>query len=289
MGMSYPFFNLLRAEDITAIDAKARQVLTEVGISITSEKYRCILEQLGARVFHDTKMVRFDGSWLDRQLDKAPTSFTLYSRDNRNNILMEGKRVHFGNGGRAFRILDLMHGGYRETLLRDIANSAALVQNLDRIQVYIIACQAHDILPEFYHVHDFYHAFNNTTKHVMGGCDTMEGAKQMYELACIIARSAVTIARAPTRSLAAISTESKAPSDSCSAHRPNPLSRSVAVVVIKGPRSVAKDRASAAASARPRRRARTCANSPMTSTVVEAVISPDATASRRRRAGAVRG
>lgn len=187
MGMSYPYFNLLRAEDITAIDVKARQILTEVGISITSDKYRGILEQLGAQVYHDKQLVRFEGSWLDRQLDKAPSSFTLYSRDNRNNLLMGGQRVHFGNGGRAFRILDMMNDGYRETLLSDVANAAALVHNLDRIQVYIIACQAYDVEQEYYHVHDFYHAFNNTTKHVMGGCDTIEGARQMYELACIIA------------------------------------------------------------------------------------------------------
>ena len=187
MGMSYPLFYMLRSEDITAIDVKARQVLAEVGISITSEKYRSILQQAGARVYHDTGIVQFDGSWLDKQIDRAPSAFTLYSRDNRNNVLMGGKKVHFGNGGRAFRILDLISGGYRETLLRDIANSAALVQNLDRIQVYIFACQAYDIDPEYYLVHDFYHAFNNTTKHVMGGCDTLEGAKQMYELACIIA------------------------------------------------------------------------------------------------------
>ncbi len=187
MGMSYPLFSMLRSEDITAIDVKARQILAEVGISITSEKYRNILEQSGARVNHDKKAVQLDGSWLDRHLDLAPSTFVLYSRDNRNDVLMGSRKVHFGNGGRAFRILDLITGGYRETLLRDIANSAALVHYLDNIQIYIIACQAYDIEPEFYHVHDFYHAFNNTTKHVMGGCDTMEGAKQMYELACLIA------------------------------------------------------------------------------------------------------
>lgn len=187
MGVSFPLFHMLRADDITAIDVKARQILAEVGISINSEKYRNILEQSGARVNHDKRLVQLDGSWVDRYIDQAPSTFTLFSRDNRNDVLMGGERVHFGNGGRAFRILDMMSGGYRETLLRDIANSAALVQYLDRIQIYIIACQAYDIGPEYYHVHDFYHAFNNTTKHVMGGCDSMEGARQMYELACIIA------------------------------------------------------------------------------------------------------
>jgi len=36
-------------------------------------------------------------------------------------------------------------------------------------------------------LNDFYHAFNCTTKHVMGGCDNVKGVKQMWELASFIA------------------------------------------------------------------------------------------------------
>jgi trimethylamine--corrinoid protein Co-methyltransferase len=95
--------------------------------------------------------------------------------------------VHFANGGRAFRVLNMLNGKYRRTRLKDIVNTATLVQHLDNIRVYIIACQAHDLKPENYHLNDFYHAFNHTTKHVMGGCDNLAGAEQMWELACLIA------------------------------------------------------------------------------------------------------
>jgi trimethylamine--corrinoid protein Co-methyltransferase len=72
-------------------------------------------------------------------------------------------------------------------MLRDVANTATLVDHLDHIRLYIIACQVHDLEPENYHLNDFYHAFNHTTKHVMGGCDTLEGVRQMWELASLIA------------------------------------------------------------------------------------------------------
>ena len=78
-------------------------------------------------------------------------------------------------------------GGYRLTTLRDVANTAALVDHLDNIHSYIISCQAHDIKPINYHLLDFYYAFNHTTKHVMGGCDDLHGTKQMWKLASIIA------------------------------------------------------------------------------------------------------
>ena len=57
----------------------------------------------------------------------------------------------------------------------------------DNIKFYIIACQAHDVAAENYHLNDFYYAFNYTTKHVMGGCDRLEGARQVWELASALA------------------------------------------------------------------------------------------------------
>jgi len=72
-------------------------------------------------------------------------------------------------------------------MLRDVANTATLVDNLNQVSFYIIACQAHDIEPENYHLNDFFQAFNHTTKHVMGGCDNVEGAEQVWRLASVIA------------------------------------------------------------------------------------------------------
>jgi trimethylamine--corrinoid protein Co-methyltransferase len=95
--------------------------------------------------------------------------------------------AHFANGGRVFRILDMGTGGYRRTMLRDVANTAILVDHLDHIRFYIIACQAHDLDPQAYHLNDFFRAFYHTTKHVMGGCDSLQGATQMWELASFIA------------------------------------------------------------------------------------------------------
>jgi trimethylamine--corrinoid protein Co-methyltransferase len=83
--------------------------------------------------------------------------------------------------------MDMATGGSRRTMLRDVARTATLVDRLDNIRFYIIACQAHDIDAENYHLNDFYNSFNHTTKHVMGGCDHLQGAEQMWRLASIIA------------------------------------------------------------------------------------------------------
>ena len=187
MVMDLPYSASPAGADIEEIDRTGRRILERIGIRISDTHYLGILKKAGAQVDDEQQRVRFTGNWLDEIISRAPSRFTLHSRDGRNDLHLGEGRVHFANGGRVFRILDMRTGGYRLTLLRDVANTATLVQHLDLIRFYVIACQVHDVPPQYYHLNDFYHAFNRTTKHVMGGCDTLEGARQVWELASVIA------------------------------------------------------------------------------------------------------
>lgn len=187
MGTSLPFFRPLTDEDVRLIDRTGRRILERIGIKVDDLAWLERLEAAGARVDYDDRRIRFSGDWLDESLSHAPSRFTLYSRDGRNDLHLGEGNVYFANGGRAFRILDMGTGGYRRTMLRDVANTAILVDHLDYIRFYIIACQAHDLEPQTYHLNDFFRAFFHTTKHVMGGCDSQQGAAQMFDLASLIA------------------------------------------------------------------------------------------------------
>ncbi len=187
MGTNLPFYRLLTPQNVKQIDRTGRRILKEIGISISDSTFLDRLKAAGAQVDYDNQRVCFEGDWLDEVLGRAPSHFTLYSRDGQNDLQLGEGNAYFANGGRVFRILDMKTGGYRLTMLRDIANTATLVNSLEYIRFYIIACQAHDIKPVNYHLLDFYHAFNHTTKHVMGGCDNLRGVKQMWKLASIIA------------------------------------------------------------------------------------------------------
>ncbi len=187
MGTNLPFFKLLTADDLSRIDRTGRQILERVGMKVLDNAFLDRLRDAGARVDYDDQRVRFDGEWLDEVLGRAPSSFVLYSRDGSNDLHLGQNGVHFGNGGRVFRILDMATGGYRLTKLRDVANTATLVDRLDNIRFYVIACQAHDIKPVNYHLLDFFYALDRTNKHVMGGCTDLRGARQVWKLASIIA------------------------------------------------------------------------------------------------------
>jgi trimethylamine--corrinoid protein Co-methyltransferase len=187
MEKKFPFSSLFTAKDIKQIDHTGRRILERVGVRIQDRASLDMLKKAGVKIDNDDQRARFETDWLDQVLAQAPSGFVLYSRDGLNDVHMGAGHVNFSNGGRVFRILDMGTGGYRLTMLRDVANTAALVNNLDNIRLYIISCQAHDIKEQYYHLNDFYHALNHTTKHVMGGCDNIEGVKQMWELAGFVA------------------------------------------------------------------------------------------------------
>jgi len=173
---------LLSEDKIRDIDLAGRRILERVGLKILDQTLLERLKASGCQVDFDNQTVRFHLDFLEHYIAQAPSHFTLYSRDGQNDLDLGTENVYFGNGGRVFQVLDTATGGYRPTYLHDVAFTAQLVNDLKNIRFYIIACQAHDLDPGYYHLNDFFHALNHTTKHVMGGCDTFDGVKQVWEL-----------------------------------------------------------------------------------------------------------
>jgi len=151
MGTSLPFYQPLTPDNVKQIDRNGRWILESVGIKVYGNTFLDKLKKAGAQVDYENERARFDGDWLDEVLKRAPSRFILHSRDGRNDLHLGEDNAYIGNGGRVFRILDMATGGYRLTMLRDVANTATLVDHLDNIRFYIIACQAHDIKPVNYH------------------------------------------------------------------------------------------------------------------------------------------
>lgn len=187
MAADTPQFKMLSGSGIRRIDSAGRRILRQVGVKIPDDSTLEDLRAAGARVDFRDGRVRFPGKWLDAVLENAPSGFVLCSRDGGHDLHLGGGRVHFGNGGRVFRVCDLRSGAFRSTTLNDLASAAALVERLDNVKFFILPCQAHDLEPGDYHLNSFYRAFCHTGKHVMGGCDHPEGVRQAWELAAMIA------------------------------------------------------------------------------------------------------
>jgi trimethylamine--corrinoid protein Co-methyltransferase len=178
---------LLSPKKIKQIDAAGREILSRVGVKVLDDAVLKQLKRSGARVASQKQMVFMEDAWLEARLSDAPPQVSLYARRPEQDLTLGKGHVYFGNGGRVFQIFDTATCRVRPSMLRDIAQAACLVDRLANLHFFIIPCQAYDVAADHYHLNDFFQAFNNTTKHVMGGCDTLEGAVQMHALAGAIA------------------------------------------------------------------------------------------------------
>lgn len=208
-----PLFRPLTPQAARDIDRTGREILSRIGMRVVGGDRDGRLAAAGCRV--DGESVRFPSDTLDALLARAPRRFTMHSRDGSRDLLMGAGRVHFGNGGRVFRIIDMATGDARMTTLADVAATAALVEALDQLDFYVIACQAHELGPENYHTNDFFQAFDRTAKHVMGGCDDLAGARQMLAVASAIAGGEQALAARPfvsvmTNSISPLTVEGQA-------------------------------------------------------------------------------
>jgi trimethylamine---corrinoid protein Co-methyltransferase len=129
-------------------------------------------------------------------IKQAPSEFVFYGREPGKDIIVGGKRVHFGTGGLALYVLDLDRQK-RQGTLKDVAELARLADQLEHLDFFIIPVYPHDINIDYVDLNSKYQAMLNTGKPVMGGIFSKQGLESMIELASIIAGSLDNLRRRP--------------------------------------------------------------------------------------------
>jgi len=177
---------VLSADDVCTIDGKARSLLRTTGIDAGAEPFLEIFSGIGAKVGQRGR-VTFPERVIDDALDSVPNRVLLYGRGGALPLDLGGDKVYLGTGGAAVRILDLEDGRARDPTLDDLADLAWLVENLDNIDFFLRPVVARDIASEALDLCKFYTSLANTSKHVMGSVGSVNTARDVIELASLIA------------------------------------------------------------------------------------------------------
>jgi len=177
---------LLSEEEIRSIDRAARAVLANTGIDAGSDRLAEVLAGAGAGVDRDRR-VRFPEKVIDEALERVPRQVLLYGRGEVAPLDLGDRRVHLGTGGAAIRVLDLGDGRARDPRLSDLADIAWLVEHLGNIHFFLRPVVARDVPAESLDVLKFYTCLANTRKHVMGSAGSPEAAREIIELAGMVA------------------------------------------------------------------------------------------------------
>jgi len=184
--------------DVKQIEAAAFRVLEKSGMLVYSKTARNAFSSAGADVDEATCRVRLPQGLVEDAIETNPSSITLYSRDGNNDCALEKNRVHYGTGGTAIYVLDPDTGERRSSTLEDVVLNSRMVETLENIHLFTINVFPSDIENrEHIDANRFFHALDNTAKHVMGGIYSIDGCRDVVQMAEMIAGSAEALREQP--------------------------------------------------------------------------------------------
>lgn len=178
----------LSESDIERINDGVLTVLEKAGVQVNTKTGREYFQKAGAIVDESTRVVKIPRAMAEDAIASAPHKLVLCGRDQNHDVVLEGKKVHFGTGGTALYVLDLHTGERRPSTNEDIKQIARLIDTLENVHVFTINVYPNDVKNiNDVDINRFYSSLSNTAKHVMGGIYTLTGTKQTVEMASILA------------------------------------------------------------------------------------------------------
>ncbi len=193
----------LNEDGINMIHQHAMRLIEEVGFQVHTKDGLDYFRQAGASVDDETRLVRLPQEKAIELIKLAPSEVTLCGRDKKHDVRLGGTRVHSATGGTALYVYEHATGDRRLASLDDLKTISRLVDKLDNIHVLLLPTYPNELSVENVDVNRFFAGLENTTKHVMGGLYTMDGLKQVIQMAEIIAGSPDKLRERPFISLIA--------------------------------------------------------------------------------------
>lgn len=187
MGILSGFsLNVLSDDELYELHLATLEVLQHTGVKVESAEALDIFDGGGAVVDRKTHVVKIPPYVVEEAIRSAPGKIILAGRNPKNDVVLEGRRVHFTNFGEGLMIVDPFTGEYRKTTKEDVANTALVVDALDGVDVYERAVDARDVYPGVGALHEAEAFFANTSKHCFMGPGNRKLAEKILDMAAAV-------------------------------------------------------------------------------------------------------
>ena len=189
--------NLFTEEELHSIHYATVEVLREVGIVVGLKEYRDLLRDNGAFVDEKTMVVKFPEFMIDDAVSSAPSRITLFGRDPKNDLALEGKKVYVSTFGQAVKIYNPVTKELRASVKQDLADQAKVTDALDSIDICERSLTANDSPKATAPLHEAEALFPNTTKHAIFGPGNGYRAQKIIDMARVIVGGAEALRERP--------------------------------------------------------------------------------------------
>ncbi|MFU8778686.1 MAG: trimethylamine methyltransferase family protein [Roseovarius sp.] len=140
--------------------------LEQIGLADAPPSGVAYLTGAGAILGSDGR-IRFPRALIEDTIAKANREITLFGRDPRHDMLLQGSRVHYGTAGAAVHLVDVHTRSYRESTVQDLHDAARIADQLDNIHFVQRPMVCRDIVDNReMDLNTLYACCAGTTKHV---------------------------------------------------------------------------------------------------------------------------
>ena len=197
-GLSSTLYQPLKEGDVKRVADAAFEILAKSGMAVYNRAARERFRAAGADVDEETSVVRMTRSMVEDAVASNPSSITLFGRNGSPDVVLEKSRVHYGTGGTAIYVLDPDTGERRPSTSADVVLNARMVEALENIHLFTINVFPNEIENiDAIDVNRFFHALDNTTRHIMGGVYSLAGCRRAVEMAELVAGGADALCERP--------------------------------------------------------------------------------------------
>ena len=153
----------LSVEQMRDIHSAALEILQDCGTKIHNEKSLELLQEAGAWV-KDDKRVFIPSGLVESAIRSAPSKVTIYDRNGKPAMHLEGRNVYYGTGSDCPKLLDSFTGECRDFLSGDVQNAVKLVDALPYIDFTMSMGLAPDIPTQLQYQNKYAMMIRNSTK-----------------------------------------------------------------------------------------------------------------------------
>ena len=181
--------DILSADELNDIHLGTLDILEQTGIHVDNDEALDIFANAGAHVNRKTKRVKIPPYIVEEAIRSAPARVTLYGRDPKHDLVLDGTRVHFTNFSEGVQIVDPYTGELREPMKKDLENAARVIDYLDDVDFCEKALGAHDVDQAIVPLHNAEAFLTNTTKHCAFGPGNGKLLRKIVQMGAAIAGS----------------------------------------------------------------------------------------------------
>jgi trimethylamine--corrinoid protein Co-methyltransferase len=196
-GFSGIRYKPLTEEDIQSIHETSMKVFSKIGIKVQNDEAFEMFSRVASSVDPENNIVKLNEETVMELISTAPPVITLYGQKPEHTLDVGGTNVYAGTGGTALYVMDPGKDDRRKATLKDLKDIARVVDKLTNIDFFMLPVLPSEVPDEYIDVNRFGAALSYQSKHVTGGCYSIEGIREVIKMAEIIAGSPQLLRKRP--------------------------------------------------------------------------------------------